>query len=154
MKKWILIGAAVIALIGASIGGTLFLTGAFATTPHDDNQNATSEESNKNKELLYYNIQPEFVVNFKRPERPRVLMVEISISSHSEKAIFALDTHTPELRNNLLLLLSEQSGEDMKSVAGKNQLREKVKSTLNTLLEKHASKGSVEDVFFTRFVLQ
>jgi len=154
MKKWIFIGLGAVLVIGASIGGAVLVTGAFATAPVPNGSEEEIKEMPKGEDLLYYNIQPEFVVNFRQRERPRVLMLEISVSTYYEKSVETLDDHTPELRNNMLLLLTEQNGQEMTTSEGKNALREIIKDSLNELIEKHMGPYEIEDVFFTRFVLQ
>lgn len=156
MKKWIFIGVGSLLLVVATVGGTLFMSGAFNDSANDPA--AMSPEVGaavaENAPIFYHNVQPEFVINFNRKERPRALMVEISISSHDEKALDTLDSHSPELRNNLLLLMTENNGSTLSTADGKNALRESVKIALNDLLVKHGKSEAVEDIFFTRFVLQ
>lgn len=167
MKKWILIGVGVVVLLAGAIGGTLFATGALGgsdevvVVPGEDGEATTAVVGEvvpvyvpKSREIFYFNIQPEFVVNFRKKERPRTLMVEITVASYHEESLEVLDTHSPELRNNLLLLLSEQSGPEMSTVEGKNKVREQVKETINKLLRKHVGAYDIDDIYFIRFVLQ
>ncbi|MBX2839888.1 MAG: flagellar basal body-associated FliL family protein [Gammaproteobacteria bacterium] len=149
MKKWIFIGVGALLVIGASIGGSVVIVGAVSQPAA-----TVVEVVEAPTEVFYYNIQPEFVVNFNSKERPRVLMVEISIATHDEETIVVLDDHTPELRNNLLLLLSAQTGPEMITVEGKNALREQVITVLNEIVSKHSKAKPVEDAYFIRFVLQ
>ena len=156
MKMKIILGVGLVVLIALSVGGTLFLTGAMGSTPEPAADGASPEavETPPSREIFYFNVQPEFVVNFRNKERPRVLMVEIAIASHYEKSLEVLDTHSPELRNNLLLLLTEQSGAEVAMAEGKNKVRELIKESVNELIKKHHGPYEIEDVYLTRFVLQ
>jgi len=172
MKKWIFIGVGAILLIGLSVGGTLFATGAFSPKPPPAVAGeGTGEEGDPAlaaatpppeplpvvvtaTEVFYHYIQPEFIVNFRGRERPRTLMVEITVSSYVEKSLDLLSKHSPELRNNLLLVMAEKNGKELTTMEGKNQLREDVRDSLNALMKKHSGVMAVDDVYFTRFVLQ
>lgn len=157
MKKMILLGVGGVVVIALTVGGTLFATGAFSAAPAPAGDGVNPEAAvvpPPSREIFYFNIQPEFVVNFRRKERPRVLMVEMVIASHHEKSLEVLETHSPELRNNLLLLLTEQNGAEVAMAEGKNKIRELVKQSVNELIEKHVGAYEIKDVFLTRFVLQ
>jgi len=170
MKKWILIGVGAFLLIGISIGGTLFATGAFSSNPpRYAAGSGTGGEGDPAlgsalppplpvvvtaTEVFYHYIQPEFIINFRGRERPRTLMVEITVSSYVEKSLNLLSKHSPELRNNLLLIMAEKNGSELSTMEGKNQLREDVKDSLNALMKKHSGVMTIDDVYFTRFVLQ
>lgn len=157
MKKMILLGVGLVVILALTVSGTLFFAGAFDPAPEPIGEGAQSEAGvapPPSRDIFYFNIQPEFVVNFRRKERPRVLMVEMVIASHHEDSLVVLDTHSAELRNNLLLLLTEQDGAEVAKVEGKNKIRELVKQSVNELIEKHVGAYEIKDVFLTRFVLQ
>lgn len=69
--------------------------------------------------------------------------------ARDQKVIEALKTHTPAIRNTLLLLLSQQDYETMHTVEGKEQLREAAREEINLILEAQAGISGVEAVFFT-----
>lgn len=169
MKKIIIIVVAVLLLVGGAVGATLFLTGAFDEKPADeevsesvegeDGEEGEGKSKKKMKkgeklETFYHHIQPEFVVNFGARARPRFLMLEVSASTHDEKVLEIMDTHMPEIRNDLLLLFGTQSSERLLTTEGKNELREQTTNVILKVLEKHYDEDAIEEVFFTRFVMQ
>lgn len=153
MKKIIIIGVGVFAIVGIAVGATLVVTGGLsgADSPQSDD---TSKEKVVKKEIYYHDIHPEFIVNFANDSRPRTLMMEITVASTKESDFDVLEKHRPELRNNLLMLLADMDGVKLKSTDGKNKLREKIKINIEGLLEKHDQKTTLEDIFLTRFVMQ
>ncbi|MBX2883468.1 MAG: flagellar basal body-associated FliL family protein [Granulosicoccus sp.] len=170
MKKWIFIGVGALLLVVIAVVGTLFATGAFSDPPPVAAEAMPGEEGEgmpvappeppplpvvvTATEVFYHYIQPEFIVNFRGRERPRTLMVEITVSSYVEDSLELLSKHSPELRNNLLLVMAEKKGTELTTLEGKNQLREEVKDSLNQLMKKHSGIMAIDDVYFTRFVLQ
>ena len=132
----------------------MFLTGG--ETAAADAATAVEEEAPTvvPTEVHYYNIQPEFVVNFKGKSKLKFLMIEMAAATTDEKATAVIDDHTPELRNNLLMLLAEQDAEVLKTSEGKEALREQSHTIIEELVTRHYGPGRVAEVFFTRFVMQ
>jgi len=112
------------------------------------------EEEVESDDIYYYSVQPEFVVNFGKNARPRVLMLEISVASDQKDTGDLLDRHGPELRNNVLILLADQKGAGLDTTEGKNLLREDLKATIEAMLVRHGSNALITDIFLTRFVTQ
>lgn len=167
MKKIIIIGVAVLVLVGGSVGGTLFLSGAFDKTEEvaatdvaegEEGEGGAKKSRKKSKneplETFYYNFQPEFVVNFGARARPKFLMIEVSVSTYDEDVPDLLDKHTPALRNELLTLFGTLNSEQLLTTAGKNELRQKTQEAIQTVMNEHYGDDVVNDVFFTRFVMQ
>ncbi len=160
MKKMIMMAGGGLVLVGASVAATLFLAPKEAAVELDENGEpivvAAVPELPKAVPLerFYYNIHPEFVVNFEGKSSPKFLMLEMSIATSDEKAKNAIDDHSPELRNNLLMMLGEQRSEDLLTTSGKDALREKAHEIVEGVASKHYGPGRVTDVFFTRFVMQ
>jgi flagellar FliL protein len=163
MKKMIMMVGGALVLVGASVGGTLFLApkpeAPAAAVDEDGNPipvppPAAALPLATPLERHYYNIHPEFVVNFGGQSAPKFLMIEMTAATSDEKAHNAIDDHIPELRNNLLMMLGEQKSKDLESTEGKDALREKAFELVEEVVAKHYGPGRVTDVFFTRFVMQ
>lgn len=158
MKKMIMMAGGGLVLVGATVAGTLFLAPKEAPIALDENGEPIVVAPELPKadpiERFYYNIHPEFVVNFEGKSSPKFLMLEMSVATSDEKAKNAIDDHSPELRNNLLMMLGEQRSEDLLTTSGKDALREKAHEIVEEVSAKHYGPGRVTDVFFTRFVMQ
>ena len=57
------------------------------------------------------------------------------------------------MRNRLIMLLSDQDFDALRTVEGKEALRQDVLNAVNEVL-KMSGPDSVQDVYFTSFVLQ
>jgi len=157
MKKMIMMAGGALVLVGASVAGTMFL----APKPAPNASNVDGEQIVAPDrqlavplERFYYNIHPEFVINFEGQSSPKFLMLEMTVATSDEKAKNAIDDHIPELRNNLLMMLGEQRSDELLTTSGKDALREKAQLIVEELATKHYGPGRVTDVFFTRFVMQ
>jgi len=157
MLKGILVGAGIVLLVVASIGGTMVFTGQKAPEPGmmegAPGLGAALPPSARPK-VFYYDIQPEFVANLPGTARARYALLEMSVAVNDETAVTILDDNGPELRNNVLAMLSEQTADSLAGNDGKTALRAKTGEIVDELLTKHYGGGRVVDVYLTRFVIQ
>ncbi len=154
MKKMILLGVAAFVLIGVSVGASLFFTGAFDKEEPVAGAAGPVEEDPLPEEILYYNVQPEFVVNFQGKTRMKFLMIEMAVATRDEEVLVVLDDHDPELRNTLLLLLSEQNSEVLNTVEGKQALQKSAMARIDEVVGKYYRNERILDVLITRLVMQ
>lgn len=155
----ILISTIVMLVVAIAVGVVLFLTGAL--TPKAATGEAAAnpvEEVAKAPQhpAIYHSLDPAFVVNFYRQSQRQVrfLQVKMEAMARDSEIIEAIKTHTPAIRNNLLLLLSHQDYETIHTVEGKGQLREAARDEINQVLEDQAGIKGVEAVYFTSFIMQ
>lgn len=151
-KKLILIGVGGVLLIAIIVGATLFLTGFFEDEAPSAEAAASTGEAAL-AEAIYQRLEPAFLVNY--PDKNvRVMQIEISLMARDQAVIDAVNLHAPVIRNNILLLLSGQDPETIKTTEGKVALQAAVLEAVNQVLTEHAVEKGVESVFFTSLVMQ
>ncbi|MEM7257702.1 MAG: flagellar basal body-associated FliL family protein, partial [Pseudomonadota bacterium] len=79
---------------------------------------------------------------------------DVSVASLDEKVPEVLDTHLPQIRNDLLMLFSSQATEHLYTPEGKTQLSEKASEVVSSVIQQHYPMGEISDLYFTRFVMQ
>ncbi|MEJ2694291.1 MAG: flagellar basal body-associated FliL family protein, partial [Candidatus Thiodiazotropha sp.] len=84
----------------------------------------------------------------------RYVRCDIQLMTHDQDFLGILRLHTPAIRHILLLLLSDQDGNSIKTPGGKETLRREALSQINRLLEEASGKAGVESLFFTTFFVQ
>ncbi len=103
----------------------------------------------------YFAIEPPFVVNVLEGPRARHMQVRMQIMTHDRKVIAKLEEHMPAIRHGLIMLLSGQSGETVRSTAGVEQLRlEALEVMRETLAEVAGLQDGIEELYFTDRVVQ
>lgn len=175
MTTILLIVLIVLVLIVGGIGAWLFLSS-------DSSGDASSEADSEIKEekvlgpLTYLTLVPEFVVNFGPGSKVRYLQVDLQISTRDEKALQTVSTYRPVIRNDILVLLSGLTFDELKVRDGKEALQKQILDTINRVVSSvgqsaaHAKtedstgeaeavkqeqvKGPIENVFFTSFIMQ
>ena len=178
MTNILLISLIVLVLIIGGVGGWLLLSKGDKA---GESSSATGEKEKKNlKPLKYLTLVPEFVINFGPGSKVRYLQIDLQVASRDESALSTMNVYMPVIRNDILVLLSGQTFEDLKSRAGKEALQKKILNKLNLVITKATSeeqnkeesnadvseeitetaqeeqviKGPIENVYFTSFIMQ
>jgi flagellar protein FliL len=112
------------------------------------------EESDVLAEAHYFSLDPPFIVNFAGKSRARFLQVSIEGMTRDASVKESITKHFPQVRNNLVLLLSSKTYEELNSQEGKAALRKQVLKEVQKVLEAETGKEGIEDVYFTSFVMQ
>ena len=165
-KKLIIIMAAGVVALLLITGAALYFMGVFDDEKAPESSDPAKEESAEKETdeevedddstaaaATYLPLSPAFLVNFKAGNI-RVLKVEISLLTTDDKVVDAVELHNPVIRNNILLLLSNQDPEVLKTSEGKTGLQVAIKSEINKVLTDKQVTSSVKDVFFTELVMQ
>lgn len=91
-----------------------------------------------------------FVVNISDRERDRYLKLKAELELTTPELSDELDQRMPQIRDLIISLLGSKSFEEVRTIEGKNFLREEMILRINALLV----SGKVKRVFFTEFVVQ
>ncbi len=154
-KPILLIAIAALVLLGGGGGAAFFLMGnedANAAVEEESVADAEGEETLT--EAYYFSLDPPFVVNFSGTSRARFLQVSIEGLTRDSKVKEDITKHIPQVRNNIVLLLSSKTYDELSTQDGKKGLRKEVLKEIQKILEAETGKEGVEDVFFTSFVMQ
>lgn len=145
-SNWLL-WTLVILVIGVAGAGIAFYFNGKATT--------AATEKPKPAPALYYKIDPALVVNFEAEQLVRFLQVTIEVMTRDPATLEQIKQHDPVVRNDLLLLLSNQTYDSIATAPGKEQLRKRALEAVRTALAREgADPARVEAVYFTSFVMQ
>lgn len=168
-KKLIIIIVILVLLIGGGAGAYFFLMGGGDSETEESAENSNKMEEVKVEkdgddeevdsdgvklESLYYDMSKPLIVDFPRGSSIRLIQVSVSLMVKGQETLDALKKHDPMIRNNLLMLISSQSGEDLASREGKEKLKEAMKLEVGNVLKKMSGSNHLKEVFFTAFVMQ
>ena len=92
----------------------------------------------------------------------RFLQVTVELMSRDEHVIAALKTHMPVIRNNLLMLLGGQAIGSLTNREDKEKIRAQALAEVRKIVKENPPEdeddeehpGTVEDLYFTSFVVQ
>jgi flagellar FliL protein len=117
-------------------------------------QAAAAEKEGVGKPI-YYAMDPALVVNLNEGQRMHFMQITVQFMSHDQAVIDAIDANQPPIRDALIMLLSHQTGETMRGVQGREEVRKQALSDVRKVLAEVAGvKKGLDAVYFTDFVIQ
>lgn len=129
--------------------------GSFAVSDMDETSNADVDV--KLDPPIYLPLDPPLVVTFEDRSAVRFLQLTLEVMARNQEAIDAVQAHMPVIRNNFLLLMGGRTLADLTSREGKEALRAEALAEVQRVLAENAGisdKGTVEELYFTSFVVQ
>jgi len=144
----ILLIIALVVLGGAGAG----LYAAFG--PHHAVDKADAAKAEKKKPELFLPLDPAFVVNFRDDQAARYLQVGVTLMSHEQAPLDAAKEAQPVIRNQLLLLFSGQSYQNLIDAAGKEKLQAQALAAVQKIVQERTGKPGIDALYFTSFVMQ
>ena len=143
------LGGVVLYVLGIIPG---YKTAAEAEPEHAEEPAA--EEQAAPKVPLFAPLDPPFVVNLPPGGEARLMQIGLTALTFDPAVVEALKKHAPMLRNNLNLLFSGQEAAKLRTPEGKQELQAKILDEVRKVAQVQIPKGTVEQVFFTGYVLQ
>jgi flagellar protein FliL len=103
----------------------------------------------------YINLDPPFVVNFEAEAMVRFLQVTVGAMTRDLEIEKIIKDNDPRVRNDLLLILSNQTYASVSSVEGKEALRKRCLDAIRAVVkDTGGDPNKVEALYFTSFVMQ
>ena len=161
--KWALIGVGLMALIGVSVGTSMYLmktmmNGQAAEKGGAQNSSAKAKDgkgkATEVKVPIYYKFDPPFVVNLEGQSGSRFLQLTIELMTYDQSVTGDIDQHMPIIRNNIVFLLSSVTYEQLSTLEGKQKLRADLLTEIQKVLKEKTGKPGVEEVYLTSLVMQ
>ena len=90
------------------------------------------------------------MVNLADPQARHFLKASISLELVDEDSVELVDKLKPRIRNDILMLFSSQTMEDIISQEGKVRLRDEIIARISHIL----GPNRLKNVYFTQFVVQ
>jgi len=157
-KKLFIIITIVILLLSAIGGGVYYFL--LRTPPDPATAQASGDTKAGAKEApgkppIFLPLDS-FTVNLKVSpgEDQQFLQIGISFQLRSEKSGDPIKQRMPQVRNRVLLLLTNSRASDLSTTEGKEKLVEQILTQVNGLYPQMADDTPVLGVFFTSFIIQ
>ena len=152
-KLFIIIGAVVVVLlIGGGFGTWWFLLRdkPDAKDEKDPAQQVTVPVVGQQATIgPMVNIE-EFIVNIISGDAAHYVKASLTVELTNELVKTEVEQRMPQMRDAILLLISNKTYEELQDLQGKKQLKAELLSTINSFLQ----TGKVVSIYFTNFVVQ
>ena len=177
--KILLIVFGVLLIVAITIGATLFASGFFDADKDEDAEAAVAAlvaaaeaeaaaaaeaAAGPNKvqldspeltkfQLSYYQLEKELTTNVSNSRK--VMQASVAIMTHyDDRVVDNVEKHEFPLRNEMLVVMSQQTEEDLADPDFRFNLADELKLVMNAKLEELEDFGGIEEVYLTEFVVQ
>ena len=148
LRLIIIVAAAVLLL--AAVGGGWFWLSHSKAKPKE-----ASAAPVPSGPPLYIALDPPFVTNFEAEQVVRFLQISVQILTHDPATSDLIKANDPVIRNDLLLLFSNQRYAEISTRDGKERLRAAALDAVRRVVAANGGKPErVDAVYFTSFVMQ
>ncbi|WP_318443615.1 flagellar basal body-associated FliL family protein [Photobacterium leiognathi] len=94
------------------------------------------------------------VVSVKGERQTHFVMLELAVQTHYPERIKQIDNYMPLVRNALLKMFSKKRYEELQNQQTIEQLQQEVKQTLTDAFANTTIARDIDDVLFTKYVIQ
>ncbi len=157
MKMMLILLVAAVVLVAMTVAGMFFMlkaTGMLNGGGGGGGAAKAHASKTTNKPAIYQPLDPAFVVNINDHGRMRYLQVSMEAMTRDPAIVEELTKHMPLIRNNLVLLLSGQTVEDLHSAEGKELIRQRALEEVQRVLEEEIGDKGIEAIYITSLVIQ
>lgn len=104
----------------------------------------------------YVHLQPAFVLNYGKNTMGRLkyIRTDVALRVIGAEAAGKVNHHQAYIRNQLVLLLSQQDEDTVNSAQGREHLRQVALDEIKALMTELEGKPYIEDLYFQNFVAQ
>lgn len=103
---------------------------------------------------VYVALEPEFTVNYGEGDRLRYLQAAVTLQVADNNAALEVNVHSDALRHEIIMTISEQTAETIRSSQNRQIMQEELLDRLRALMEEETGEPMIEQVLFTSFVVQ
>lgn len=179
---FVMLAAGAIALIGGSVGATLFMTGYFSAPPVEvkEGENHSEEAAGEEKAgeepasgevaegeekpsaevpegekftATYKPIERDFTLNV--PNSRKFVQFKLAYKTfYGEKIVERVTKHQIAIEAAVIATAGQFGEEEMTSLEGRTKLVEALRDAMNDVLIRNEDFGGVDEVMLTHFVFQ
>ncbi len=104
----------------------------------------------------YVHLQPAFVLNYGNNTKGRMkyIRTDVALRVVGAEAAGKVNHHQAYIRNQMVLLLSQQDDKTVNNAQGREQLRQVALEEVRALMSELEGQPYIEDLYFQNFVAQ
>lgn len=118
--------------------------------------NVFSAEDAPTAEVLYFDLDPNIITNYQKPNSRRLGFVTVDVQFQVLGAdnMEILEAHQPLIENVMVDILNALTEEKVKDITMRGEIREQIKTQLSEALTEEVGIAVIDDVLFTKFFYQ
>lgn len=116
--------------------------------------NSDAEKESAEPKVAYVSLTPALVGNFGEGPKLKFYKADIALRVTGSEAQEKVEHHEPLIRNQLVMLFSQQTEASMADESAKETLRQEALKQVQMVLEQEEGKPLVEDLLFNNLIIQ
>ncbi|WP_394559864.1 flagellar basal body-associated protein FliL [Aquipseudomonas alcaligenes] len=132
----------------------LLLTLILPLTALANSSEGEGEGENAAPKVAYVSLVPALVGNFGAGPKLKFYKADIALRVTGSEAEEKVEHHEPLIRNQLVMLFSQQTDASMADEAAKEKLRQDALKQVQDVLNQEEGKPIVEDLLFNNLIVQ
>jgi len=114
----------------------------------------TSEADSAATKTIYYALVPALVGNYGSDGKLKYYKADIALRLGGTEAQAKVKHHEPLIRNQLVMLFSQQTDASLSTVEAKEALRQEALKQVQAVLTQEEGKPLVDDLLFNNLIVQ
>lgn len=116
---------------------------------------AWAESDGQTDDYAYYGFEPDIITNYlSRGKRLGFIRITMEVMVKDAADLMLVEHHAPLLRAAVVEILGEQKEQKIKSMTGREEIRERCFDTINRLLKEETGKALAVNLLFTKYLYQ
>jgi len=116
---------------------------------------ADEEIQNTGPTFAYYTLAPDLTTNiYTKGKKLGYLQVRIDLMVADSSYVLELEKHAPLIRDTVVEYIGQLTEQQVKTLAGREELRKQLVDSLNSLLVVETGKRLIADLLFTKYLYQ
>lgn len=149
MNKLVIIIIAAVVLLGGGGAAAFFLLKPAPEVAEGD----AAEVVEKQADPIFVELKG-LTVNFQDRGKLRYLATTIELMHRDQDVIDQLEVNMPIIRNNILMILSDNNFEDLRTTASKEELRGKISTAVGEVVGGDKGLDVPVETYLTSWVMQ
>ncbi|WP_406665559.1 flagellar basal body-associated protein FliL [Gallaecimonas sp. GXIMD1310] len=114
---------------------------------------ADDSKAQTQPEYGYYELNPDIITNY-LGDKPHLgyLRVSVQLMVKNKAKLAILELHAPLLRDAIIQLIGDRTGDQVKSLIGREKLRKDCLKAVQELLQAETGDPTVDDLLFTKYL--
>ena len=118
-------------------------------------EHAEAEKTAPKAAAVYIPLDPPFTVNFEAVSNAKFLQIAVQLMTRDPEMVEFVKANIPAIRNDLLLLFSQQTAAGLSNVEGKEKLRAAALEAVRSIVSNEGGHPEkIEGLYFTTLVMQ
>ncbi|MCD9466114.1 flagellar basal body-associated FliL family protein [Photobacterium iliopiscarium] len=114
-----------------------------------------SNNDSTQSSMRYYTLTPNIITNYvMNDSRLGYIRLQVDLMLTDSNQLVNIEHHAPLIRDCIISIISQQSAQQIKSLAGRENIRQLSKQKINQLLLVETGHTAINELLFTKYLYQ